>query len=577
MQLVKTAISAGMLLAMPLLAEAASKTVSASDHWQVNGVTKLDSLIIEKGSSVTAPKGYDLTLTVNGTSVPLKPGNYSGNITLTPTRSYLVKYRFYEPYHYRAGLVVHNDQVIQDQSVFAALGDPDVSDVSASNLSIRSQEENFNGVIVSGDSTYTLNNVDIDFTGNGGNDFAGWGAGIMSTDTATVIVNNASIKTLGAVRTALFIGGKSTMIINDADIEVQNGKLPADYTFSIAPGEMLEVPYGLGLSGNVRATNLIDEATVYYNDCHIKANGWGALSSDGDGPSRMFVNRCIIDVTDSGYGAYANGDSHDYISHTVINVPDVGVIVGGPGWVTLTDESVINSEKLGVMMHQGAGGSVLRVEKGSQINSKNSAVQIKGRGGDVIVDNAILNPLNGVLVQAMENDDPIMKDMAKNGPPPPPPGSEAMPPPDMPGASAMNFSPDVNVTFRNTKLTGDVLHAMSELGNMNVYLQSATLEGAISTSVTFPTSGQEPTKETYRSVGEVSNRLQKTTNKHKLKVFVDQDTTWHVSKTSYIDAITIAEGATIEVSTGELLFKVNGKPLALTPGSYTGDIEIGPK
>ena len=75
-------------------------------------------------------------------------------------------------------------------------------------------------------------------------------------------MNKAHIVTRGAVRTAVWVGGKSTVTVNDSFIETYSGTLPAGYKFSIAPGEMMEVPYGLGISGNVRATNLMDTGTV---------------------------------------------------------------------------------------------------------------------------------------------------------------------------------------------------------------------------------------------------------------------------------------------------------------------------
>jgi len=556
---------------------AAEKSLQNNDVFNVSKMTTLSSINIAPGAKIVAPDGFDVTMTVDGVNVEISPGSYSGDIVLTPTKQFLVKYPGYQPYHFRAALLVNDGKVQQEQSVLSALKNSGFDDRTVNDAEVSSTQALFNGIVVDGKSRYTINNLTMSLEGNGGNDFAGWGAGVASLGHSHVTINGANITTKGAIRPALFIGGKSTMVVNDALIETFSGKLPDGYTFSIAPGAMMEVPYGLGREGNVRSTNLIDEATVYYNNSHFIAHGWGALSSDGNGPTRMFVKDSIIETVGSGYGAYANGDSHDYFSNTTFNVADYGVIVGGPGWVTLTDGTIMNSEKIGVMMHQGAGGSMLRVEKGSQINSKNSAVQIKGRGSDVVFDNAVINAGNGILVQAMPNDDPIMRDMATMGPPPPPPGMDMseLPPPMMPGAEAMNFSPDVNVNVRNSELEGDIAHGMINSANMSVYLQNATLEGAISTSETHPSSGSEPTRETFATVGEVDNTYKAIQSEKTLSVSLDWNSTWLVDKTSYLDQLILAEGAVLKSANNKpLKLLVNGKSHKIEAGVYTGDITI---
>lgn len=556
---------------------AATKSLGEQDTLVVDREMRFQELSLAKGTKVLAPEGYDLTMTVEGVNVDVLSGKYIGDVVLTPTKHFLVKYPGYKPYHFRSALLINNGEIKTDQSVLAALNTDSIDHRTLNDAKITSKQALFNGIVVDGKSRYTINNLTMSLEGNGGNDFAGWGAGVASLGESHVTINGANIKTHGAIRPALFIGGKSTMVVNDAMVETFSGQLPDGYTFSIAPGAMMEVPYGLGLEGNVRSTNLIDEATVYYNNSHFIAHGWGALSSDGNGPTRMFVKDSIIETVGSGYGAYANGDSHDYFSHTTFNVADYGVIVGGPGWVTLTDGTTLNSDKIGVMMHQGAGGSMLRVEKGSQINSKNSAVQIKGRGSDVVFDNAVINAGNGILVQAMPNDDPIMRDMAKMGPPPPPPGMDMseLPPPMMPGAEAMNFSPDVNVNIRNSELKGDIAHGMINSANMSVYLQNATLEGAISTSETHPSSGNEPTRETFATVGEVDNTYQAIQSEKALFVSVDGNSTWLVDKTSYLDQLILAEGAVLKSATNKpLMLLVNGKSHKIEAGVFTGDITI---
>jgi len=255
-----------------------------------------------------------------------------------------------------------------------------------------------------------------------------------------------------------------------------------------------------------------------------------------------------------------------------------------------------------VMMHQGTGGSKLTVEKKSVINSKNTAVQIKGRGADVLVDDAVLNPANGILIQTMENDDPIMKAMAMGGPGGPPPGGPGeapgagpggpggpppggpggppggpggAPPGDMPGAGSMGFSPDVHATFSNTELKGDVIHALTSQSDMTVSLQAAKLSGAISTGIALPASGEAPSRETFRTVGEVTNTLGPSTTEHGLKVYLDWTSRWTVSRTSYLDGLVIADGAEVAAPTdARLSMTVDGVPTPIRPGAYDGAIVL---
>jgi hypothetical protein len=51
--------------------------------WTVTGTSYLTGLIIDDGSTVTAPEGSKVTITVNGVRKEIKAGKYSGKITLT--------------------------------------------------------------------------------------------------------------------------------------------------------------------------------------------------------------------------------------------------------------------------------------------------------------------------------------------------------------------------------------------------------------------------------------------------------------------------------------------------------------
>jgi hypothetical protein len=54
--------------------------------WTVTGTSYLTSLTIDEGSTVTAPGGGKVTMTVNGVNKEIKAGKYSGKIELTVTK-----------------------------------------------------------------------------------------------------------------------------------------------------------------------------------------------------------------------------------------------------------------------------------------------------------------------------------------------------------------------------------------------------------------------------------------------------------------------------------------------------------
>jgi len=401
-----TALGISAMLMMPFTACNSGKNLEAGATWQVIETMTLTNLTIGKDASIKAPEGYSVTMTIDGIETPIKEGSYKGKITLTITKENPVTATVFgdtSTYIMRAAVDVEDGKYIKEKSVEAAAVGGTVTDTSAKDVSITSVSDNFNGIIVKGDSTYTIDNPKIKLTGHGGNDFAGYGAGIMTEGTTKVTVNKASIVNKGAIRTAIVVRGNSVVTVNDSDIEVFNGPLPEDYAFKWQKpsGALMQVPWFLGLLGTNRATMLIENGTAYYNNTRIKAQGWGALSTDSVQNVNLYTSNCHVEVTDSGYGSYSDGSSNTF-SKTKFDVKDYALIMtGGKG--VFTDECVVNSGRIGVMFH-GAGN--LNIDKGSVFNTKEAVIQVKGGFPTIVVDNAQLNSENGLILQAMVNDDP---------------------------------------------------------------------------------------------------------------------------------------------------------------------------
>jgi hypothetical protein len=538
-----------------------------------------DGFEIKKGQLLKAPEGKSLTMTVNGVETKIAEGKYIGKVVLEVTDIIPITFHDTLKHNFRTSVYINDGKIEKNKSVLSALMGGNITDNYANNIKIDSQHDNFNGIIVTGNSRYEINNPVIDMVGNGGNDFAGYGAAIMTSGNANVTLNNPKIRTKGVVRTAIFVGGNSTLTVNNADIEVQNGKLPDDYKFTIEVGKMMEVPWMLGLAGNVRATNLVDHGTVYYNNSHIKSQGWGVLSADDATVVRMYVKDSLIETIDSGYGAYSIGDSLDHFSNSTINVADIGLIIAGPASGTFTDKTKVNSRRYGVMMHSGTGGGLLTIDKGSEVNSRLTAIEIKGRGGNVIIDNAKIFAGNGIVLQAMINDDPFAMGAGpivgvNDGAPPPeaPPGLAT---PEMMAKLEKPQSPDVNVSIKNTEIDGDYINSRSKQGDMSINLDNARITGTISSATQSPITGKMPDKNTFWQIGNVANKFGPSDGEHKTKVNLSNKSIWKVNKTSYIDSLNIDNSSKIIAPQGYTLsMEINGKAQKIKSGAYNGKITL---
>jgi hypothetical protein len=387
------------------------KTLAAGEAWALTETTSLDSLTIGEGASITAPTGNSLTMTVDGVETPIKAGTYGPNVVLTLTTDVTEDWNgmgVTDTYYYRTALYVADGKVVPDKSVSAAVVGGTVSDTSAENVSITSVGDEFNGIWVTGSSVYSIVSPTIDFTGNGGNDFAGFGAAIKTDGTAQVTIEDANIVTSGVIRTAVWVSGNAVTHVNNSYIETHSGTFPADYTGGPfgGGGIMMEPPWMLGITGNCRATNCLGSGTVYYDNCEVVADSWGALSTDSCQDVHLNATNTKITVNDSGYGAYADQTSLDTFSACEFNVPDFGVIMT-QGSVVFTDATVVNSDRFGVMSHSSAGTNTLTIEKGSVFNTGSACILFKSSNPSIVVDSAELNSENGIIFQAMVNDDPM--------------------------------------------------------------------------------------------------------------------------------------------------------------------------
>jgi hypothetical protein len=584
---------------LPLAGCGTSKNIPSGTSWEVNETTNIDNLTITAGATIKAPEGKSVTMTVDGVETPIAEGSYKGKISLAVTDKILVD-KNNKTYQFRTAIYVSDGKYVPEKSVAASIVGGTVTDTSANDVKITSVGDNFNGIIVTGDnkSSYSIINPVVNMTGNGRNDFAGFGAAIKTDGKAEVAIENAKINNTGAVRPAIWVGGDSITKINNADIETHSGTLPSDYSFSWEKGSMqagdnfMEVPWMLGCVGNTRATIVMGNGQAYYNNSHIKSYGWGALSTDQvSSDSILYATNCIIETVESGYGAFSDGNANTYSACT-FNVVDYALIMQR-GSAHFTDGTVVNSKRLGAMSYSGS--TTLTIDKGTVFNTKKAAIQIKGGSPTIVVDNAELNSESGVIFQAMLHDDPFM--VANNGMPGgggaraggvPPGGDRAG------GARAGGAAPGgmgmpggaagggPKVTFKNVTLSGDIITSMTTEGDVDVTLEKATITGAITTSVAEHAKG--PNGEAmaisdktnlYKIIGEVKDTYSATGDKYGMKLSLDGNSKWVVDETSYLTSLIIAEGATIVAPEGyKVTMTVNGVKKEIKAGKYSGKIAL---
>jgi hypothetical protein len=413
---------------------AATKTVDPGVAWVVTETAKFDSLTIGEGAVIMAPDGYSVTMTVNGVETGMKPGAYKGNIVLTKTVSNVVEYKKGNITHYfRQALFFDEKGIVEAKSVLPAAGGYAFNNGILTGAHITSVGEFFNGIYAAGGS-YTLKSPVIDFKGYGGNDFAGYGAGIMATGkNTTLVLDGAAINTRGAIRTALVAGGGANVIVKNSNIQGYDGALPLEYLPNTSLGLMKNVPWMLGLIGNCRATNLIgDNTSATYINSSVSAERWGVLSTDDCQNVKLTgINSKITITGNSGYGAYVIGNATDSFYGCDFDVADYGVIMTGgilnfgassPGTVAKLNadlklaltpdelksikekQTTVKSGRFGVMCWSPGPVNVM---DGTVFNCKEAIFLVRGSASELNVDGAKgvqLNSGNGIIIQMMDLD-----------------------------------------------------------------------------------------------------------------------------------------------------------------------------
>ena len=325
-----------------------------------------------------------------------------------------------------------------------------------------------NGVVYDAAGEWTMTgeiHMNSDADGSDTNDFSGLGAAIMVNGCDPVhnpegkqvkaYIENAIIKTAGVAKLALFTDGGAISIVKNTKMYADGGVIYDGYMSTADQSVMVSPPWVLGLGGNAdepcnaRTTNLMgDYSVAAYVDSYFYAKGWGALSVDSGTNMNMVVVNTEVDVETSGYGAYNIGNSTEDYYGSKMDVSTYAIIMTGgeTTWKSYTGgqeidvvqfsgeknayghgingtvvetvksdkvaegvvvPSEIISDNFGFMCHNngGSGWNVVNVLDGTKITTGDAIFLVKKVCADLVVDNAVLESGNDVLVQIIDNDD----------------------------------------------------------------------------------------------------------------------------------------------------------------------------
>ena len=580
--------------------------------WLVENTVKYRELTICPCANLIAPEGKCLSLIVNGIGHDIVPGTYTGDVVLSVSDSFPMT-----PH----ALMIQND-IARDFSAAVVVDDkgadvrvPDlisggtVADEEADGIYIGTTAQSYNGIIVGGGAVYTVKNAEFDFEGFSNNDFMGVGVGVTAIDQAKVNIEDSTFNFSGVTRCAVHAGGESEVTVDRCDI------------INISPDSdwVGDFSWQIALLGTNRLVQLADGAKATYNDCRLISNGWGITSIDGtNAPVELNINRCdmrLIGPRSHGYGAFCIGGNAVTIRDSSVHVNGYPMLVMGmenKGRPSIIG-SKITGRRFGAMVYSDSG-SVFQILD-SQFTTGKSSLVVKGSNTTINIDNTIMTPGNGVVLQLMDNDECGMA--ARNFVIPvgrtdtPIEGrdlTEIDPEFDvvlnitnsaMNGSfynSSTNLHPEKQSTMGSRGIFHDTMVGLPAMDdhaepldmppmpkmkdnrgpkNVEINLKGSTVSGVISSAAASYREGlKEIGPDNRLELSNITQTAAPAVNNGMI-LSMDSASVWTVTGTSYLTRLSLEEGTVIRPADGKALaFSVDGYEMDLVPGTYQGDIRI---
>lgn len=584
------------------------KVVKSGETWVVPETTHLNQLTIEEGGALAAPEGKVVALSVDGRGYDSIPGHYYGNIVLSVADPFMLAPSciFRESGRWsklRTATVIRDNKIVENESLSAHIVGGEISGKSARDIRITSIDPHFNGLVITGDSNYLVDNGYFAFEGKGDNDFEGAGAGVACYENARVDIKNTNFNFNAVTRCVLHAGGNS--IVHVSDSELRND----------SPHTDMRPAWVMGLDGTNRTIQLCDSAAIEFDNCYLKGNGWGVISVDGPIQTRMTLRNTKMELSGTrarGYGAFVFGDCKAEFDHCELDVNGYPILMNTEhdAYALLTNGTVVKAPLYGMQAFRDCGGRFI-VEKGSSIHSGRACMTFKGGCTYVTIDDASLVSDEGIICQVTDNDDPgVMVDHYC------PPIGEVDVPVEGRDLTEGRTEYDVFVDIKNSQLKGDFLNSTTNLRansrvaagahfDLNDDALNATVnEGAHDSTDEEDPYWEDPEQQGPKNlviklenasiVGIVSSASQKyrddvtridTSNPYEISnifqtpaptvnngviLSLDNDSKWVVTGKSYLTSLSIAETAIVSASR----MTVDGVETPIAPGVYKGAIVI---
>ncbi len=595
------------------------ETTFYQSTWLITETVRYTKLHICERAVLKSPEGTFLTLTVNGVGRDIKPGTYQGDVVLSVTNAYamgphgLMKAnQISRDFH--TAVVLEDGKVAEDKCVAALLADGSVTGEKVEGLTLYSNEECFNGILVTGDTECVIKDVTVGFEGFGDNDFLGVGSAVAAIDHSKVTIENCDFTVNGVTRCAIHAGGDSHVTVRNTRVTNQSPDTHWLGSFT----------WQLGVRGSNRLVQLTDNANVTYDNCDLKSNGWGVCSIDGTWEScRLVIKDSRMELSgprSHGYGAFCIGENEVIFDNCDVKVngyPLMLMGMEGLGKSTIQN-SRIRGRHFGVFVVSD-DNSVLDI-KGSDFVTGKSALCIKGSSTIINVEKTSMKPGNGTIVQLMDTEESGMNVSAFHVPV----GVEdtAMPERDL---STVSPTEDVTLNFIDCQLEGNLYNSTTnirayrnnEIGtmgefhdtiigirrrpdggadngammepvrarhngddlrgpkNMGVNLKGSQITGIISSAGQAYREGLTRIDESNRE--ELSNVTQwaAPTVNNGVVVSLDSGSAWTLTDTCYITGLTLADGAVLKAAGGKRLsMTVDGVETPVQSGAYIGKIVL---
>jgi hypothetical protein len=376
------------------------------------------------------------TVVSHGQRHPLKP-TFEGTPTSYSRRG---NDKFSVGYYVKDGVIVKKNSLLADRD----------SPVSKLDLDVAADGEGFDTVIATGAGTdLTLaGSISAADSGEGKNasDFSGLGTQILASDYAKVKVDSMKISTKGFLRAAFISDNHAQIYVKDTTVTALGAnpltQAYQGYVNSADQNIMLSPPWVLGIQGGVRAGNMLgDRSTLTVVDSKITSGAWAVLSVDAGSSAMMNVVDTSLEILPesqggmssgkfsysdkygSGYGTYFTGNAKEHFYGVAFKgLTYGGIYTGGEGTyrsskgtIELKDaegralepvagkgQPTVIDAVWGFMNH---GSATVNVLDGTVVNAEEAVFLSKTGGATFNVDNAVLNPASGVILQIMDNDD----------------------------------------------------------------------------------------------------------------------------------------------------------------------------